>query len=1161
MYPTSTSILRVLLLASVVTTLTNCEQQTTVFTRIEAAQTGVTFTNTTGESDSFNILTNEYIYNGGGVGIGDFDQDGQPDLFFSGSDNENELYLNRGGWKFDNVSDAAGIGGGNRWNNGVTVADVNDDGLEDIYVCATLRGNRANQLFLNQGNNAEGIPTFKDLAPQMGIADTSHNTQAAWFDYDLDGDLDLYLLVNEMVATKSPNSFSRKVQDGTGKRTDKLYRQDRNEGQITFTEVGKEMGILFQGFGLGVTVCDLNQDGWPDLYVTNDYISNDLAYLNVANENGGRYFKDISYQLVKHTSYSAMGNDVADLNNDGLPDILAVDMLPADNHRRKMMLGANNYSYYLNLKRYGYHPQFTRNTLQLSQGKRTDELNDLPLYADVAMQAGLPATDWSWTPLVADFDLDGMKDVVVTNGFPRDITDHDFGDYNAANSRFFSMKDMLPKIPSVKIPNVAFRAREISGGIPFYDDVSRSWGIEVSSFSNGAAYADLDGDGDLDYVVNNIDDPAHLYRNNTISAGKPTAPGFLKISVASGTPPAKFWGSEVAVRQGGAAQFFYWHPHRGYLSSNGQDLTVAVGESASVSVRWPGSKDWKNQGTFSAGTTAVLTPGAGSVEAAALRNEATPLVALPSPNFTHEERDFVDFNVQPMLLRKVSQQGPALAVTDWNADGIDDVYVSGSYEREGIFMEGTGTGFRQVPSLISSPTDNKQEELGSLFFDADGDGDDDLYVVSGSNELTLEQGDYHDRLYRNDGGSFVEVPAALAGHPVASGSTVRAADYDLDGDLDLFIGNRVTPHAYPKPVQSYLLRNESVGGKIRFEQEAVAALASVTNVCDALFTDYDNDGRPDLLVAGEWAPLRLFRNTEAGWVAQDNLLGETPRNGWWSGLTAGDFDNDGDTDYLAGNFGHNTILKPSKEEPLEALLYDFDDNGGLDFVPFTYLTDLDGARKSFPFFNRTDFAKQVTKIKSLYGSHEAYARADATAYKKEGGEQYHFRADDFSSVYLENTPEGFRFHELPAQAQAFPAFGMLPLDLNDDEFLDVLLIGNDAGGEVGQGFLNAGNGLVLLGDGQGGFRALTAEESGFFVPGDGKAMVLARGQNGPLVVAAQQRGKLILARPQVQMKAIEAGGGQRALLPSGGSRRVEAYLGSGYLGQSGRAVWVPTGRE
>lgn len=1151
---------RILLFTLLSLLLAGCRQEPdTVFTRLDPGNTGITFVNQTGESDSFNILTNEYIYNGGGVGMGDFDGDGRTDIFFSGSAAENELYLNRGDWKFDNVSEIAGIGGGARWNNGVTIVDVNDDGLDDIYVCATLNkdpANRANQLFLNQGNNADGIPTFVDAAPEYGIANTGHNTQAAWLDYDGDGDLDLFLLVNEMVDNKRPNDFSRKVQDGSGTRTDKLFRQDRKDGKISFTEVGQETGILFQGFALAVTVCDFNRDGWPDLYVSNDYLSNDLAYLNTAGADGGRYFVDIADKITKHTSYSAMGNDVADLNNDGLPDILAVDMLPADNIRRKMMLTANNYTYLLNLERYGYHPQFTRNSLQLSQGLRPDSLSTLPNYSEVAMQAGLPATDWSWTPLVADFDLDGNKDVIITNGFPRDITDKDFGDYNVANSRFFSVAKLLEKIPSVKIPNVAYRADSTRDGVPVFTDVSKDWGIDVTSFSNGAAFADLDNDGDLDYVVNNIYDPAHVYRNNTVRPG--AAAGSLRISAAEGIHDAAYWGSEVTVAgEDGSRQTFYWHPHRGYLSSHATELVVGVNGPSNVEVKWKNGPH-KTYGPFQPGQEVSLNPAEGADAPGEMATGAPLVAALPSPAFTHEEEDFIDFNVQPMLLHKLSQQGPGLAVTDWNGDGIDDIYVSGSYGHPGTFLRGTGTGFTQVPSLLDDATENAREELGALFFDADGDGDDDLYLVSGSNEMSLTDGNYADRLYEFSGGRYTLVPGALDGMAVNSGSCVRAADYDGDGDLDLFVASRVAPHAYPKPVGSLLLRNESTPGNIRFTTDAAAtaAIAGATNVCDALFTDYDNDGDRDLLLAGEWSPIRLYQNTGGQFSEVTEAMGLAGASGWWNSLAAGDFDNDGDIDYLAGNLGTNSILRPNAQEPVTAMLTDFDKNGGLDFIPFTYFDDGTGQRRAFPYFNRNDFVKQITKIKGIHKTHGSYALAGAETYQQERDDVFQFRVDYSSSVLLENTGNGFTFKELPQAAQSFPVFGMLPVDLNGDDLLDVLVIGNDYGSETGQGYMDAGNGLALINVGDGHFRSVQADKSSFSVPGEGRALVVARGADGPLIVAAQNSGPLVLARTQVPLKVVTAGEGGTVALSGGGSRRVESYFGSGYLGQSARGSWV-----
>ena len=1121
------------------------ESDATLFTQLDAELTSVDFVNRTGESDSFNILTNEYIYNGGGVGIGDFDRDGLPDLFFSGCDVPNRLYMNRGGMQFEDVTEVAGIGGGDRWNNGVTVVDVNDDGLDDIYVCATTREaaeGRANQLFINQGAGPDGVPRFEDLAPQMGIADTSHNTQAAWLDYDLDGDLDLFLLVNKMVTSKRPNDFNRKVVDGSGSRTDKLYRQDQVGDSIVFTEVGKESGILYQGFALAVTVCDLNRDGAPDLYVSNDYLSNDLVYLNSVDEQGRHYFRDVAAPLVKHTSFSAMGNDVADLNNDGLPDIVVVDMLPEDNLRRKTMMPANNYTYLLNLERYGYQPQFTRNTLQLSAGRRIDSLDGLPVYSEVALQAGIPATDWSWSPLVADFDLDGHKDLIITNGFPRDITDKDFMDYHGVNARFFSVDRILTKIPSVKLLNYAFRQTGSEGGIPRFEDVTGEWGITQPSFSNGGAYADLDLDGDLDYVVNNIDDAAHVFRNNRLSAD--STQRVIRVTLPEDLTNARAWGSEFAYGTDSSRQTIYHHPHRGYLSSQGRELIFVWQPGATLRVKW---KDGTEEvfGPFASAGTVPIAPGAGKKSAGKPTLAEHLLQSLPSPDFVHEEQDYTDFNVQPMLLRKLTQQGPGMAVSDWNQDGYDDIYVGGSYGKAGRWLEGTPDGFRVVASRFLEEATTEAEELGCLFFDADGDGDDDLYTVSGSYEFPMENGDYADRLYRNDGGKFVLVDDWSEMTSSFSGSCVRAADYDGDGDIDLFVGARVHPHQYPRPVRSRLLRNESRDGRIRFveNEEAGEVMSVAANVCDAVFADFTGDGRPDLLTVGEWEPPRLFVNGPTGWSLDETAVPDNWR-GLWNSLVATDIDGDGDLDVVAGNYGLNTDLHASPETPATALLTDFDMNGTLDFIPFRFYRDRNGTAASYPFFGRTDFAKQSTKIKGLYGSHADYANAPSQNFlPTDERETYRFTAERTESVIWINEGASFRPQLLPPAAQSFPVYGILPIALDDDGLPDLVLIGNDYGGESSQGYLDGGNGLVLLSSPR-GYRTLPSDASGFYVPGEGRSLVLASTPEGPRIVASQNSGPLVVLRPRGRYVRDEA---------------TEIF--GGYLGQSSRISWSRTNED
>ncbi len=1149
------------------------------FTLMDASHTGIDFVNRTAENDSFNILTNEYIYNGGGVGIGDFNRDGKADIFFSGNAVANRLYLNKGDWQFEDVSEAAGIAGENRWSGGVTVVDVNGDGWEDIYVCASVKDQaqqRTNQLYIHQGLNEHGQPVFKDMAEEYGLASDDYNTQAAWLDYDLDGDLDLFLLVNRMADNKRPNDFSRKVMDGSGSRTDKLYRQDRtDDGQIRFVEVGVESGIRLQGFALAATVCDLNRDGRPDIYISNDYLSNDLVYLNTLGEDGQPFFVDIAPALLKQTSYSAMGNDVVDINNDGWPDIVALDMLPADNYRRKLMLQANNYTYLINLERYGYQPQFVRNSLQISQGLRPDSMPDLPLYAETAMLAGIAATDWSWTPLVADFDLDGRRDIIVTNGFPKDITDHDFIDYNASTSRFFPVEKILEKIPSVKLKNQAFRSISTADGFPRFENVSAEWGITLNSFSNGAAYVDLDGDGDLDYVVNNIDDPAHLYRNNTLSGVATQEANSLCLYAAADLTSEDYFGSEIIVFTGAERQYLYWHPHRGYLSSSTTRWHLGLGDyeaADSIWVRWPRQPNYEKWGRLAAGQSLALQPGGGqglglpAPDGGDKAAESPPLLRAHGAIFVHEERDFIDFNVQPLLLKKLSQQGPAMAVTDFNQDGLEDVFVSGSLEKPNFQLLAGNQGVWQPAIPFLSPLTDTAEILGSLFFDADGDGDDDLYLVSGSYEWPLQKGYYRDRFFENKAGIYVERPEAIADLPIFSGSCVRAADYDGDGLLDIFVGGRLVPHQYPQPQASYLLKNKSrPGGAIRFviDEQATAAIASATNVCDALFTDVDNDGRPDLLLAGEWSPLRLYRNTPTQWEEVTATMGLDASYGWWNSLAAGDFDNDGDTDYIAGNYGLNSLLQPSPAWPLRALLADLDANGGLDFLPLTYLEDKDGSQQLFPYHNRSDVAKQINRVKSDFTTHAAFAATLPTYFNQMAATNNQpvsaLQVNSFQSIYLENQGEkGLVAHPLPMAAQAFPIFGILPMDLNEDAYLDLLIIGNDHGVETGQGHADAGNGLVLLGQGNATFRSLTAQESGFYVPGEGRSLVVVRTAQGPLLLAAQQRGALLAFEPRRALDAKSYSSlDYQAFLDSRSGRKTECYLGSGYLGQSGRYVYVP----
>ncbi len=1148
-----------------------------IFTSLPVDKTGITFSNRINENDTLNIFTYEYVYNGGGVAMGDFNNDKLTDVYFTGNTTPNKLYLNKGDMKFEDVTQQAGVDGAGRWTSGVAVVDINNDGLLDMYVCATARKvatQRTNLLYVNQGVGRNGIPSFREMAIDYGIADTTHTTNAAFFDYDNDGDLDLYVLVNEMEDTRFPNQFHQKATDGSSKRNDRFYRNDfdKTKNHPVFTDVTKEAKIFDEGFGLGINITDINQDGWKDIYITNDFLANDLMYIN--NQDGT--FTDQAGKYFKHTSYSAMGNDVADINNDGLVDLIALDMMPATNSRKKMMTPANNYITYQNNDKFNYTYQYARNTLQVNQGKNPTTGD--PMFSEVGLLSGIAQTDWSWAPMVTDFDNDGLRDIIITNGFPRDINDHDFLAYRDQVMSLMSKTMLLDYVPVIKLKNYAYHNK---GNFQF-EDVTDKWGITELTTANGAAYADLDNDGDLDYIVNNINDSASVYRNNSMQI-KPQESNYLRVQLKGTAGNLMGLGAWIEILYDNGQKQVYEHtPYRGYLSSVEAIAHFGLGKTQKIDqlkIIWPGGKSQilkdikSNQVISLKESDASLLPADKNPDTQISTAPFTDISAQLNVPYTHEETDFIDFNVQKLLPHKLSQFGPAIAVGDVNGDGTEDMFVGGSTQHKGKFLIQAKDGKFSVQDLLSGEDGpaKTSEDMGVLLFDAENDGDLDLYIVSGSYESQHGSDALQDKFYLNDGkGHFQLNPQAIPQF-LKSGSCIKAADYDHDGDLDLFVGGRVEPNKYPLPVSSYILRNDSSNGRVKFTDitaQVAPELKGIGLICDALWSDYDNDGWQDLILVGEWMPVTILKNNKGKFerlLQNGALVGKV---GWWTSIAAGDFDNDGDMDYIAGNLGANTLMQTNDGQPLSIYAKDFNNDGFFDAIPTVYFSEDDGNKREFPYNTRDDLAKQFIQTRQRFQNYAKFSKATITDILKpeEMKDALVLKANWMKSSYLENKGSGvFDIKELPVQAQFAPIFGMLTEDFDQDGNLDVLIAGNDYGIELGVGRLDAMNGLMLKGDGKGNFSSVLPQNSGYCVTGDAKSLVRLSGAKGDiLLVASQNRNNLKFFSYKKPAKSIALAPNETTVLlrlKGGKTRREEISYGSSFLSQSSRSILIPSDVE
>ncbi|MCB0636223.1 MAG: VCBS repeat-containing protein [Lewinella sp.] len=1122
----------------------------TLFQLLPASQTGVDFQNTVTPNEELNILNFEYMYNGGGVGVGDFDNDGLPDLVFTGNMVPSRIYRNQGNLQFEDITEATGFDTGGHWCTGVSVIDINQDGLDDIYVGVGGPGMKSvypNLLFINQGDGS-----FRESAAAYGLDDPNETTQAIFFDYDRDGDLDMYLL-NGGGFERSAITVKPILKDGSGRNTDKLYQNNYNDtlGHPVFTDVSAEAGITIEGFGLGVGIIDANQDDWPDIYVSNDYLSTDLLYLN---QQDGT-FTEASARYFNHTSHFSMGNDIGDINNDGTFDIVTLDMLPESHVRRKTMFGPHQYDKFQQAVSYGYGYQYMRNMLHMgvdSQG-----------FSEIGQLAGIDRTDWSWCPLIADFDNDGLQDLHITNGYGKDVTDLDFVKFRKGAVTMFASPDerrqhvleSMAEQPAIVLPNYIYRNK----GDNTFENEIEAWGLEYPSISTGAAYVDLDQDGDLEIITNNLDQPAFIFRNN-LREHDSTAGHYLQVRLEGPAGNQKGIGASLRLYAGEQQQLRSLQPVRGFQSTVSDELHFGLGASElidSLVVQWPDGKRTVRY-DIPADQRLVLSYLEAGVASPPQPEQARLLQAIELLRHSQQEPAYAgDFKNQPLLLHGFANQGPGMAVGDVNNDQLDDVFIGGAYgEAATLYLQTANGGFMPRPLATE-----QYEDLGAIFLDIDGDQDLDLYVASGGSERYDGNEFYQDRVYTNDGtGQFTLDQAALP--PLLTSTTaVSAADFDRDGDLDLFVGGRVVPGRFPEAPPSYLLENE--GGRFTDATERVCAeLGAIGMVTSALWTDFNNDQRPDLIVVGEMMAISVFQNEGATLRNVTEAAGLAEATGMWNSIASGDFDQDGDTDYAVGNVGRNTYFRSSPAHPLRLHYADFDQNGAVDPIYSIFEED-----DYYPLAALDLLTTQLPVLKKQILHYHTYARSntDEVLGILNAPDMQTLICEHQSSILLENTGDGqFTMHELPLMVQVAPVKGILIEDLNLDGRPDLLLVGNEYNTEVVSGKLDASPGFTLINEGDFQFRLLPAGQSGLRNTGDTRAVVdvaLADGSqlllvsknNGPLesyLLQAADPARRLAFRQDELSASVEYEDGRR--------EKLEYHLGAGYLSQCSRAIRLST---